>query len=170
MESLSFPRFPRMQPFTTLLLTIITLGLYVPYWLYTRTRVLNGLCPAKPVPSIIIALCMGSLLMFVILLFQFLNQLPETIVVEQLQNHPDFVKLMDVAMAVNFLQLLWAIFFCHRLNNCTRAKPGDRYYSSYFFLTLAHLLIVNIFYLQYKLNQLMDNNAPIQGKNTIGLM
>jgi len=170
MESLSFQRFQRLSPILLLLITLGTLGLYVPFWLYTRTRLLNSLCPAKPVPSIIIALCMGSLLMFAIMLFQFLNQLPETIPLEQLQNNPDFVRLMDAAMIVNFLQLLWAMLFCHRLNVCTQAKPGDRHYGSYFFLALSHLLIVNIFYLQYKVNQLIDDKAQIQSENTIGLM
>jgi len=170
MENLSFQRFKRLSPLLLLLITVGTLGLYVPYWLYTRTRILNSLCPAKPIPSLVIALCMGSLLMFAILLFQFLNQLPETVVLDQLQNNPDFIKLMDVAMIVNFLQLLWAMFFCHRLNVCTQTKPGDRHYSSYFFLALAHLLIVNIFYLQYKVNQLIDDKAQAQTEKTIGLM
>jgi hypothetical protein len=170
MESSSFQRFPRLSPILLLLITFGTLGLYVPYWLYTRTRLLNTLCSTRPVPSLIIALCMGSLLMFIILLFQFLSQLPPTLVLEDLKNHPGFIQLMDVAMIVNFLQLLWAMFFCHRLNVCTQAKPGDRHYGSYFFLALSHLLIVNIFYLQYKLNQLIDENVQSQGENTIGLM
>lgn len=170
MESLSFQRLQRMSTTVLLLLTLGTLGLYVPYWLYTRTRLLNSLCPAKPVPSLVIALCMGSILMFAILLFQFLNQIPDSAALEQLQNNPDFAKLMDVAMVVNFLQLLWAMLFCHRLNICTKAAPGDRHYSSYFFLAVAHLLIVNIFYLQYKINQLIDDHIETQSENTLGLM
>lgn len=166
----SFQGFKRLPPILVLLLTFATLGLYVPYWLYTRTRILNQLCPDKPIPSLVIALCMGSLIMFAVTMFHFLNQLPDTATLEQLQSNADFIRLMDVAMVVNFLQLLWAMFFCHRLNVCTQASPGERRYSSYFFLILSHLLIVSIFYLQYKLNQLIDDNAQIQSPNTIGLM
>lgn len=170
MESLSFQRFPRLSPLLLLLLTFGTLGLYVPYWLYTRTRILNEMCPTRPLPSLVIALCMGALLMFAIMLFQFLNQLPDDTTLDQLRNNADFIRLMDVAMLVNFLQLLWAMFFCHRVNICTQGKPGERHYSSYFLLALSHLLIVNIFYLQYKLNQLIDDNVQSQTSNTIGLM
>jgi hypothetical protein len=170
METSSFQRFRRVSPTLVLLLTFVTLGLYVPYWLYTRTRILNNLCPDRPLPSLVMALCMGSLLMFAIMLFQFLHQLPDSTSLEQLQNNGGFIRLMDAAMIVNFLQLLWALFFCHRLNVCTQARAGERHYSSYFFLTLSHVLIVSIFYLQYKLNQLMDDNAQSQTPSTIGLM
>lgn len=170
MESPSLQRFQRLSLPLLLLITLGTLGLYVPYWLYTRTRILNSLCPAQPLPSLIIALCMGSLLMFVMMLFQFVNHLPDAAALEQLQNNPDFARLMDVAMVVNFLQLVWAMLFCHRLNICTQAMPGERHYSSYFFLALSHLLIVNIFYLQYKINQLIDDNTRTQAPDTIGLM
>ncbi len=168
MEPLSFQRFPRMAPFLTLLITVATLGLYVPYWLYTRTRLLNQMCPQQPIPALVVALCMGALIMFMVLAFQTLDQLPDTASLQELQKNPAFIRLMDAAMIINFLQLLWAMLFCHRLNICTQAKPGEPHYGNYFFLALAHLLIVNIFYLQYKINQLIDNHTPNQ--NSIGIM
>lgn len=165
---MTFQRFPRVQPLLILLFSLASLGLYVPYWLYTRTRILNSLCPQQPVPTVVVALSMGSLLVFAVMLYQLMGQLPAQITLQQLQDHPGFQKLMDVAMVINLLQLLWALLFCHRLNLCTRALPGDPRYSSYFFLALSHILIVNIFYLQYKINQLIDENIPNQ--STIGLM
>lgn len=167
-ETTSFQRFPRMMPFLTLLLAIGTLGLYVPYWLYTRTRLLNEMCPQQPIPSLIVALCMGALVMFVVMAFQVVSELPPQITLEQLREHPGFIRLMDAAMIVNILQLLWGLLFCHRLNLCAQAHAGNTLYSSYFWLSLSHFFIVNIFYLQFTLNRLIDSGTPNQ--SGLGIM
>jgi hypothetical protein len=147
-----FNAFPRTTPFVVVLLTLVTLGFYVPWWLYTRTRVLNRLLPASPVPSLPMALCMGGYLV----LFVLITQIPAGMDADQIMNSPEFTRLMDAAMFLNLVQLVWATFFLQRLNLCTNAKPGDTLYGSFFILVLAHLFIVNVFYLQHKINQIAN--------------
>jgi len=163
-QNISFEQFPRLSPIAVALLTILTLGFYVPYWLYTRTRIIDKLHTGKPVPSLLIALCMGGYIMLLVLIFQ----VPTNLSPEQIMNAPEFSRLMNAAMVINMMQLCWAFLFLQRINDCTNAKPGEPLYGNYIILVLAHLLIVNVYYLQYKINQINDSRQKTD--NIIGLM
>jgi hypothetical protein len=163
-QNIFFAQFPRLSPFAVVLLTVATLGFYVPYWLYTRTRILERFAPGKPIPQLLVALCMGGYIMLLVLAYQ----LPTHLNAEQITNSPEFGRLMDVVVALNIALLCWAFLFLHRINLCTGAKPGDILHGSYFILVLAHLLIVNVYYLQYKINQIVDSQK--NAGNIIGLM
>jgi hypothetical protein len=163
-SSLSFRQFPRLSPFLVVLLTLLTLGFYLPWWLYTRSQILNRIYPQKPISQFLIALCMGGLIMMIALVFQ----IPQQASVDLMVKTPEFQRVMDVAMVLNFLQFIWALIFCQRLNLCSQRQMGDPLYASYFILLLSHLFIVSIFYLQYKLNQFIDQNAEPQ--SPIGIM
>jgi len=161
-QNSSFEKFPRVSMLAIVLLTIATLGFYVPYWLYTRTRLIDKLYPGKPIPSLLIALCMGGYIMLLVLVFQ----VPVSENAEQIMNSPEFDRLMNAAMIINMIQLAWAMLFLQRINACAGYKPNDPEYGNYFILVLAHFLIVNIYYLQYKINQINDSgqkNNPIIG-------
>jgi hypothetical protein len=149
----SFSAFPRTTPFVVVLLTLVTLGFYVPWWLYTRTRVLNRLLPASPVPSLPMAFCMGGYLMLLVMI----TQIPAGMDAVQIMDSPEFSRLMDAAMFLNLVQLVWATLFLQRLNLCTHSKPGDTLYGSFFILVLAHFFVVSVFYLQHKINQIADH-------------
>ena len=43
--------FPRFSAWWVFLLTLFTLGIYVPFWLYARTRTVNRLLPAQRIDS-----------------------------------------------------------------------------------------------------------------------
>lgn len=161
---ISFELFPRLTPIAVALITIVTLGFYVPYWLYTRTRIIDKMHKGKPIPSLFIALCMGGYIALLILAYQ----LPTNLSAEQMMQSTEFGRLMDVAVALNIIQLCWAFMFLQRVNTCSGAQTGDELHGSYFILVLAHLVIVNIFYLQYKINQIVDSRQ--KPENTIGLM
>lgn len=133
-------------------LALCSLGFYVPYWLYTRSRVLNAMDPSRAIPVWFMALCMGGFLMLLGLIMQF----PPGMTAEQWMASEEFQPVMQVAIAVNVLMLAWSVIFLHRLNQITGVSYGDPRYGSYFFLMLVHLLIVSIFYLQYKINQHLD--------------
>jgi len=163
-QTLSFEKFPRVSPLIVALLTIATLGFYVPYWLYTRTRIIDKMYPGKPIPSLLIALCMGGYIMLLVLVFQ----MPTDLNAEQMMNTPEFGRMMNAAMAINMIQLCWAFLFLQRINVCSGAKQGEAEYGSYFILVIAHFLIVNVYYLQYKINQIIDNRQ--KSDKMIGLM
>jgi hypothetical protein len=163
-QNTSFEQFPRLSPIAVALLTVVTLGFYVPYWLYTRTRIIDKIHAGKPVPSLLIALCMGGYIMLLVLAYQ----LPTNIDAEQIVQTAEFGRMMDAAVLLNIIQLCWAFLFLQRINVITGAKAGDPLHGSYFILVLAHLIIVNVFYLQYKINQIVDTHHKTD--NIIGLM
>lgn len=133
-------------------LALCSLGFYVPYWLYTRSRALNAMDPSRAIPVWFMALCMGGFLMLLGLIMQF----PPGMTAEEWMASKEFQPVMQVAIAVNVLMLAWSMIFLHRLNRITGVGYGDPRYGSYFFLVLVHLMIVSIFYLQYKINQHLD--------------
>ena len=45
---------PRLSGWWVFLLTLCTLGVYVPFWLYRRSRALNRLLPGQPIDSALI--------------------------------------------------------------------------------------------------------------------
>lgn len=161
----SFELFPRLSPLLVVIIALVTLGFYVPYWLYTRTRIIDKIHKGSPIPSLFIALCMGGYIALLVLAYQ----LPTAnMTVEQIAESAGFSQLMDVAVILNVIQLCWACVFLQRINACTGAQPGEPIHGSYFLLVLAHLIIVNVYYLQYKINQIVDSRQ--QPDNTIGLM
>ena len=162
--SATFELFPRLSPLLVVLLTLVTLGFYVPYWLYTRTRIIDKMYKGSPIPSLFMALCMGGYIALLVLVYQ----IPANLTVEQIMQSEGFGHLMDVAVILNIIQLCWACVFLQRINACSGAKPGESLHGSYFFLVLTHLIIVNVYYLQYKINQIVDSRQ--QPDNTIGLM
>jgi len=149
----AYGRFPRMEPVWVLLLTLLTMGLYTYYWLFTRTKILNTLIPEKPISNNFVSLCLTG---FVVLLVMILS-LPETSSMEELQQSSHYNTIMMLIMGLNGLLLLWGILFCQRLNLLSQSNRQDALYSNYLILTVIHLLIVNTLYLQYKINQLIDN-------------
>lgn len=153
-----------MSPLAVVMLTIVTLGFYVPYWLYTRTHIMDKMHTGKPIPALFIALCMGGYIMLLVLAYQ----LPADLSAQQIINSPEFDRLRYAAVALNIIQLCWAFLFLQRINACTNAKPGDILHGSYFILVLAHLIIVNVYYLQYKINQIVENRHKTD--KIIGLM
>lgn len=152
-SAVSFAAFPRVSPTLTLVLTLVTLGFYVPWWLYTRTRVLNRLCPQKPVSSLLTALCLGAYIMLMVLAWQ----MPEHVSFQEIFTNPELQNVVSAASFVGLLQIIWLVVFCQRLNLCTQAAPGHSLHANYAILVLTNFLILNVAYLQYKINQAIDS-------------
>ena len=160
----SFELFPRLSPLAVVLITVVTLGFYVPYWLYTRTRIIDKMHTGSPIPALFIALCMGGYIALLVLAYH----LPTNLSAEQMMQSAEFGRLMDIAVVLNLIQLCWAFMFLQRINICSGAKPGEPLHGNYFILVLAHLIIVNVYYLQYKINQIVDSRQ--KPETVIGLM
>ena len=148
----------------TILLMMVTLTLYIPYWLYTRTRILNTLCPQKPIPTLFMAFCIGGYIVLMVMS----HQLPEAITMDELISNPEFYNFVLVASLVGMLQLIWIILFCQRLNLCTGVTKNDPLYANYAILVISNALIANVYYLQYKINQINDSGQ--KHNPIIGLM
>lgn len=151
----SIQSFQRVPLLLVAALALLSLGFYVPYWLYTRSRIINEINPAHPIPFWFMALCMGGFLMLLGLILQF----PEGMTAEEWMASESFKPVLRVAIVVNGLMLLWSAIFLHRLNLAASIDSNDPRHGNYFFLVLVHLLIVSVFYLQYKINQHLDQHS-----------
>jgi hypothetical protein len=134
--------FPRISTWWVFLFTSITLGLYGPYWLYTRTKVLNTLIRADEVPlalsiGVFIASCAS-------LLTAFLSGV-----------QPDQQALRILATLANWgciiLTLICLYTFRNRLNEHDGIGPGHRYW-----IGGVAIFFFQVIYLNYKLNQRID--------------
>lgn len=156
-----FRVFPRVSPLFTLVLTALTMGIYVPYWLFTRTRILNRVFPQHAIPWLFVLFCLAGYLVLLVLGYQ----LPQEISLVQLITDPQYRPLLSVAASVNLLLLVWTVLFCQRINRCTGKVAGDPLHASYPVLVLSNCLVNNVYYLQYKINQVNDTprtpGAPV---------
>jgi hypothetical protein len=158
-SQLPFELIPRLEPLLVLLFCLLSFGVYVPFWLLSRTLIINRLMPEKPIPINFVAICIASAVIF----FYFIFTLPEGHSLKQILEevgtgkHSSFVT---AAIFYNLTTLGWGLLFCHRLNIFTHSQPGDGLHANYGMLVINQVLIVNIFYLQYKINQIIDSRRP----------
>ena len=134
-------RLPRIRTLAVIALTIITLSLYLPYWLYTRSTILNDL-QERPISRTFMMLAV------LVYLASFAMIIPESL-------YPDSQQIILASSAAslvsNIIMLVWVFSFRNRLNEMTAVTRGSK-----FWLGAVLTFFFQVFYLQYKLNQLID--------------
>lgn len=121
--------------------SIITLGIYGFYWLYSRTKTLNNsLDEGQRIPQWVI---LGALLSYVLYILLSIGSgfVPELAAIGGL-----------LAIVYIVLYLIWIYKFRSRINMLTATKRGDK-----FWIGPILTFFINIFYFQYKINQIHDN-------------
>jgi hypothetical protein len=143
--SSAIEEFPRFSTWWALLLSIVTLSIYMPYWMYSRTRVLHRVAPGKPVPAAVIVI---SLLLFVVNIgFGVLEGVYPNDVTIRLYS-----QLLSIASGISFV--VWVLMFRSRLNTLlgvTRESP--------LWLSGPMAFFFQILYLQYKINHAIDSRS-----------
>lgn len=138
--------FTRFSTWYVLGLSIVTLNLYAAYWLYTRTRKLNGIVQ-DPISNlfcqITVAIYCLSYVVFAVGEFA------------DIADQNFFIASAALDFSGNILALVWVYKFRNRLN---REFAGERFrigiIAPFFFMHL---------YLNYKLNELLDLDRHNQG-------
>ena len=127
-------------------LTIITLGIYFIYWMYSRTKVLNNQLSTDKIAGWLIAICVFLYILTIGLsygpLLTSLN--PEMIVT--------LASISLVASLINIVFFLtWIYTFRNRINKLSGSHKGDS-------LWLGGVLtfFISVYYFQYKINQIHD--------------
>jgi hypothetical protein len=153
-----FEIFPRIEPFLVFIFAIFTCKAYVIYWLLTRTRLLNELCPERPVPFQVVV---PSIVAFGLYMYMLLSMpVQEGIGVIELMNSEEFLPVAYANLFLDLSLFIWGLYFCFGLNHYTGASSGTALYSSPGFMLLANVLLVNPVYLQYKINQISKSREP----------
>lgn len=137
-------QFPRFTAWAVFGLSVITLGLYGYYWLYSRTNTLNDLSAnenkiASWLPITTIAVAVVYWIMSLLPIFD-----------PQMAGSLGIVSLV-VSLTYIVLYLMWIFTFRSRLNLLSGANKGEA-----FWLGGIMTFFFNVIYFQYKINQMHD--------------
>jgi hypothetical protein len=132
---------PRLTTWAVIGLSIITFGLYSIYWLYNRTQKLNGVLSEElKIPNWTI---MGAMISYT---FYIGLSVAVTFI-------PDLAVLSGVFGVVYFvLFIIWVYKFRGAINTLTDTQRGDQVW-----IGPILTFFINIYYFQYKINQIHDN-------------
>jgi hypothetical protein len=144
-ETAVFSEFPRFSTWGVVGLSIVTLSLYFPYWMLTRTAILNRLLPQQAVSGAFMglatALYVANMGMGV---------------VDSIYGDSDGVAsvyvILNLVSTVVFL--VWVFKFRNRIVELAHAIPGKRGW-----LGRVMTFFFQVFYFQYKLNELIDGEG-----------
>ncbi len=143
-------QFPRFSTWAVIGLTMITLGLYGYYWLFSRTKILNSLLPNKPIASSLIIITLIILLLNLVLTL-FIPVLPTMEFVNPKIIATIYLLSIPVSFVAVILFLIWAFSFRNRFNILSESSKGSK-----FWLGIILTFFLNVYYFQYKINQIHD--------------
>ena len=146
--------FARISTWWVLVLSFITLGLYAPYWLYTRIKTLNGMLSSSPTAlSLPIAVCVLSAAN---LGNGFLGGI-----------YPDAIGVKLLSTGVQWASIIANLVCVFTLRNRLNEDAGAQGDSPYWVGGVATFFF-GMLYLNYKLNQRIDAEHIADASNTAG--
>jgi hypothetical protein len=146
--------FARISTWWVLVLSFITLGLYAPYWLYTRIKTLNGMVSSRPIPlSLPIAVC-------VLCAANVASGLLAGI-------YPDATGVKVLSTVVQWASIIANLVCVFTLRNRLNADAGAQRDSPYWVGGVATFFF-QVLYLNYKLNQRIDAEHTADASSTAG--
>lgn len=135
---------PRVSVWAVLGLSIISLGLYYTYWLFTRTQIINRLSD-KPISPTLVHTVLGLLMLNLILSF----------VSGYNPDNEDYQQLASISgLSYSLLNLFWVFTVRQRLHKMTQA--GER---SLFWINGIWTFLFQVLYLQFKINEYIDEHT-----------
>lgn len=143
-------QFPRFTAWAVFGLSIITLGIYSYYWLYTRTTQLNNLSA----PENKIASWLPTTTIIVVILYWIMNFAP--LMMGGAMADPSMAMMIGIvslviSIAYLVFYLMWIFGFRNRLNMLSGVNKGEA-----FWLGGVMTFFFNVIYFQYKINQMHD--------------
>lgn len=138
--------FPRLPTMLFVGLGLLTLGLYIYAWIYTRNAMINRCVPeAKRIPS---WLSNSTVVLGVITFFMsaFGMLLPESSLGKAMIETQGIFTMISF-----FVTMIWFFTFRGLLNALTDAQPGRSLW-----INGMLLVLFTAYYLQYKINQIHD--------------
>jgi len=137
-------RLPRVPTLTIVAYSILSLGLYGTYWLYTRTQIINQVHDKK-IPMAVPHAIIGLLLInFIFSIMSGSN--PENM------EYRELVTISGLCFSLG--NLYWIFLLRNRIHRITLA--GER---SLFWLNGIFTFLLQVLYLQYKINEYIDNHT-----------
>jgi len=137
-------RLPRIPTLNIVAYSILTLGLYGTYWLYTRTQIINQFHDKK-IPMAVPHAIIGLLLInFIFSIMSGTN--PENM------EYREMVTISGLCFSLG--NLYWVFLLRNRIHRITLA--GEK---SLFWLNGIFTFLFQVFYLQFKINEYIDDHT-----------
>lgn len=137
-------KLPRISTWTVVAFSILSLGLYNTYWLFTRTQIINQVHDEKismRVPHTVIGLLLVNLI------FSIMSG-----------ANPDNLEYRELAslsgLCFSLGNVFWVFMLRHRIHRITLA--GEK---SLFWLNGIFTFLFQVMYLQYKINEYIDDHT-----------
>jgi hypothetical protein len=135
---------PRVSVWAALGLSIVSLGLYYTYWLFTRTQVINRVCD-KPISMTLVHTVLGLLMLNLILSF----------VSGYNPDNEQYQQLARISgLVYSLFNLFWVFTLRQRLHRMTQA--GER---SLFWINGIWTFLFQVLYLQFKINEYIEEHT-----------
>lgn len=134
---------PHVSTFLVLALSIISLGIYSTYWLFTRTQIINRI--HHEAISMHLAHSVIGLLMLNVLLSLMSGFNPENLAYQELAKISGLIY--------SLANLYWIFTLRQRIHKMVRA--GEQ---SLFWLNGIWTFLFQVLYLQYKINEYLNDN------------
>jgi len=134
---------PQISVWYVFALNILTLGLYYPYWLYTRSNIINQLVENK-IPLNLMSTVLG--LFLINLVFSFMSGTQP--------DNLDYQAASSLSTIIYSIStLFWAFAMRNRLHQLSQASK-----QSGFWISAILTILFQMLYLQYKINQYIDTH------------
>jgi len=135
---------PRIPTLTIVAYSILSLGLYGTYWLYTRTQIINQVHDKKismNVPHTVIGLLLINLIF--------------SIMSGTNTDNMEYRELASLSgLCFSLGNVFWVFLLRNRIHRITLA--GEK---SLFWLNGIFTFLFQVFYLQYKINEYIDDHT-----------
>lgn len=142
-DNKNMQKLPRISTWHVFALNILTLGLYYPYWLYTRSMIINQVHNNK-IPDSLISTVLAILI---------INILYSLVAGPTTEHETSQATLNPLALLYIISSWLWAFTIRNRIHQMTHAQKHSGYWLSGILTVLFPLL-----YLQYKINEYIDTH------------
>jgi len=137
----------------TIALSLLTLTLYIPWWLYRQTRVINAHAQRSRIPDWMVHAGMVSSIVIVGLnLVMLTTASPESAPAVPMQPDP---VLRGISLIANIIVVTWLFVVRNGINELAGARRGDAAW-----IGIALTILLSVFYLQYKINRVLDARRP----------
>lgn len=147
-----FGPFPRFSAWWVLLLSVVTLGIYPVYWLWSRSKVVNGHYREFEIDSAFVSTAIAVYVVDWVLTVV-------TAVTDTLPSGtaPALGLLAFAATLVRWVVLInWSMKLRDRINRIAGAAIGDPRYASRLITFILAIFSIAPVYLAYKINQIKD--------------
>ncbi len=135
---------PQVSVWAALGLSIVSLGLYYTYWLFTRTQIINRVAD-KPISMMLVHTVLGLLMLNLVLSF----------VSGYNPDNEQYRQLASISgLVYSLFNLFWVFTVRQRLHKMTQA--GER---SLFWINGIWTFLFQVLYLQFKINEYIEEHT-----------